>query len=350
MSTEQTYVGIDVSKEQLDVAVQPGEAHWTVSNDEKGIGRLVSELKPLEPALVVLEATGGLELPVAAELATADLSLLSPRALSCPQSGSDYPGTSDIPVDSTYPPVALVNPRHVRDFAKAGGRLAKTDRLDAQVLAHFGLAIRPRARPLPDAQAQALEAQLARRRQVVTMLTAEKNRLGTATKPVLKGIRRHIAWLEKELTKLDDGLGDTIRQSPLWRMRDDLLKSVPGVGQVLSVTLLAELPELGTLNRRQIASLVGVAPINRDSGKMRGHRTVWGGRARVRQVLYMATLSATRSNPVIRAFYERLCAAGKAKKSALTACMRKLLVILNSMIRYGTSWEEPISSMGALAS
>ena len=172
----------------------------------------------------------------------------------------------------------------------------------------------------------------------------------TATKPVLKGIRRHIAWLEKELTKLDDGLGDTIRQSPLWRMRDDLLKSVPGVGQVLSVTLLAELPELGTLNRRQIASLVGVAPINRDSGKMRGHRTVWGGRARVRQVLYMATLSATRSNPVIRAFYERLCAAGKAKKSALTACMRKLLVILNSMIRYGTSWEEPISSMGALAS
>ena len=318
MSKEQTYVGIDVSKEQLDVAVQPGEAHWTVSNDEKGIGRLVSELKPLEPALVVLEATGGLELPVAAELATADI------------------------------PVAVVNPRHVRDFAKAGGRLAKTDRLDAQVLAHFGLAIRPRARRLPDAETQALEAQLARRRQVVTMITAEKNRLGTATKSVHKGIQRHIAWLEKDLAKLDDGLGDTIRQSPLWRMRDDLLKSVPGVGQVLSVTLLAELPELGTLNRRQIASLVGVAPINRDSGKMRGHRTVWGGRARVRQVLYMATLSATKSNPVIRAFYERLCAAGKAKKSALTACMRKLLVILNSIIRHGTSWEEPNSGGRAL--
>ena len=266
--------------------------------------------------MVVLEATGGLELPVAAELATADI------------------------------PVAVVNPRHVRDFAKAGGRLAKTDRLDAQVLAHFGLAIRPRARRLPDAETQALEAQLARRRQVVTMLTAEKNRLGTATKPVHKGIQRHIAWLEKDLAKLDDGLGDAIRQSPLWRMRDDLLKSVPGVGQVLSVTLLAELPELGTLNRRQIASLVGVAPINRDSGKMRGHRTVWGGRARVRQVLYMATLSATRSNPVIRAFYERLCAAGKAKKSALTACMRKLLVILNSIIRHGTCWENLIRAEG----
>jgi len=308
VTAEQIYVGVDVSKKQLDIAVRPGDESWSVPNDQGGIGELVAKLKPLEPALVVLEATGGLEFPVAAELATAEI------------------------------PVAVVNPRQVRDFARANGRLAKTDRLDAQTIAHFGVAVQPRPSRLPDAETQALEAQLARRRQVVSMIAAEKNRLGTAAGPVRRDIQRHITWLNKDLGKLDKDLGDIICQSPLWRMRDDLLRSAPGIGKVVSVTLLAELPELGTVNHKQIASLVGIAPLNRDSGTMRGRRTIWGGRGRVRAVLYMATLSAIRSNPVIKAFYERLCAAGKAKKTAITACMRKLLVILNSMIKHGTPW------------
>tara|TARA_B100000315_G_C14495337_1_gene549668 strand:- start:63 stop:1013 length:951 start_codon:yes stop_codon:yes gene_type:complete len=308
MTSKERYVGIDVSKKHLDIAIRPGNEHWVVDNDEDGIGDLVSRLKSVGPRLVVLEATGGLELSVTASLGAAGL------------------------------PAAVVNPRQVRDFARATGQLAKTDRLDADVLARFGEAIKPTPRPLRDAEAQALSALLSRRRQVVGMLTAEKNRLHAALPSVRQEIRQHIVWLEKSLARLDDDLGGALRESPLWRERDDLLQSVPGVGPVLSVTLLAELPELGTLNRKQIASLVGVAPLNRDSGTLRGRRTVWGGRARVRATLYMATLAATRCNPVVRSFYRHLCTGGKVKKVALTACMRKLLTILNSMIKNHTTW------------
>ena len=237
--------------------------------------------------------------------------------------------------------MVVVNPRQVRDFAKATGKLAKTDSIDAQVLAHFGQAVRPTPRSLPDAQTQALEALLVRRRQVIAMLTAEKNRLSRASTTVRQGIRAHITYLQGELRNLDNALGDSLRTSPLWRERDNLLKSVPGVGPVLSLTILAAMPELGTLGRRQAASLVGVAPLNRDSGALRGKRRVWGGRAQVRAALYMATLVATRFNPVIRAFYQRLCATGKPKKVALTACMRKLLTILNAMLKHRTPWGYP---------
>lgn len=309
MSQERSYVGIDVAKAQLDVAVLPTAEQWSVQNGEEGVRALVARLQTLSPALVVLEATGGLELPVVAALAMANL------------------------------PLAVVNPRQVRDFAKAMGKLAKTDRLDAQTLALFAERVRPMPRPLPNAEAQALGALLARRRQLVEMRTAEKNRLGSALPRVRPGIQEHIAWLEQELTKLDDELGRTLRQSPLWREREDLLRSVPGVGPVLTLTLLAELPELGTLDRRQIAALVGVAPLNRDSGTLRGKRTTWGGRASVRGSLYMATLVATRFNPLIRTFYQRLLAAGKPKKVALTACMRKLLTILNAMLKHRTPWQ-----------
>jgi len=245
-------------------------------------------------------------------------------------------------------PVVVVNPRQVRDFARATGRLAKTDRLDAQVIARFGEAVKPTLRPLPDAETQALEAQVARRRQVVAMLTAEKNRLHVARPPVRQEILRHISWLQKSLKRQDTDLGDAIRHRPLWREQDQLLQSVPGVGPVVSLTLLAELPELGTLHRRQISSLVGVAPLNRDSGTFRGQRTVWGGRSRVRAALYMGTLVATRFNPVIKAFYQRLRAAGKPKKVALTACMRKLLTILNSMLKRRTHWGPPHMQTTAL--
>ena len=268
----------------------------------------MGRLRETGPALVVLEASGGLEIPLTAALASAGL------------------------------PVVVINPRQVRDFARATGQLAKTDRLDASVIAHFGEAVKPSPRPLPDAQSQALSALLTRRRQVVGMITSEENRLHTASRPMRRQIQRHLAWLEKSLTTLDADLGDSLRESPLWREKDNLLRSVPGVGPVLSVTLLAELPELGTLDRTQIASLVGVAPLNRDSGTLRGKRTVWGGRARLRATLYMGTLVATRYNPDIKTFYQRLCAAGKPKKLALTACMRKLLSILNSMLKHGTQW------------
>lgn len=306
---QERYVGIDVSKKNLDIAVRPGDEHWTVANDEDGIDELVTRLRSIRPRLVVLEATGGIELAVTGSLADAGLL------------------------------VAVVNPRQVRDFAKATGRLAKTDRLDAQVIARFGEVVQPTPRPLRDAEAQALSALLSRRRQMIGMLTQEKNRLHAAQPSVQRDIREHIVYMEKRLAKLDDDLGSTLRKSPVWRERDDLLRGVPGVGKVLSVTLQAELPELGTLNRKQIAALVGVAPLNRDSGLFRGHRTVWGGRARVRATLYMATLTATRYNPVIRAFYEHLCAKGKAKKVALTACMRKMLTILNSMLRHRAAWQ-----------
>jgi transposase len=303
------YVGIDVSKATLDVAIRPTEKHWQVPHTEEGIRELVAVLAPMHPSLIVLEATGGLEVSLVAALARAKL------------------------------PVAVVNPRQVRDFAKATGKLAKTDRLDALVLAHFAQGVHPTPRPLPDAEALALEGLLTRRRQVVGMLTAEKNRLQRAGTQLQPQIQEHIAWLEQSLAKLDDDLGRTLRESPLWREKEDLLRSVPGVGPVVSLTLLAELPELGTLDRRQIAALVGVAPLNRDSGTLRGRRTVWGGRARVRATLYMAALVASRWNPVIMAFYQRLLSAGKAKKVALTACMRKLLTILNAMLKNHTRWQ-----------
>lgn len=308
MKQESRYVGIDVAKAQVDIAVRPTGQRWQVAHTQEGVEELVSHLKTLQPALVLLEASGGLELPLVAALASASL------------------------------PVVVVNPRQVRDFARATGRLAKTDALDAQVLAHFAEAVRPAVRPLPDAEVQALSSLVTRRHQVIAMLVAEKNRLGTATKVLRPRIQAHIAWLEQELADLDRDLGEMLRQSPLWRKKEDLLRSVPGVGPQLALTLLAYLPELGSLDRRQIAALVGVAPFNRDSGTLRGRRTVWGGRARIRGALYMGTLVASRHNPVIRAFYQRLCAAGKPKKLALTACMRKLLIILNAMLKHRTPW------------
>ena len=308
MEGEARFVGIDVSKAQLDVAVRPTGKRWTLPYDQTGIEGLIPQIVDLEPALVLLEATGGLELPLVAALAAAAL------------------------------PVVVVNPRQVRDFAKATGTLAKTDTLDAGVLAHFADAVRPEVRPLKDAETQVLNSLTARRHQVMTMLVSEKNRLGTAIGAVSPRIEAHIAWLEQELSDLDKGLRQTLRRSPVWREKDDLLRTVPGVGEQISLTLLANLPELGTLNRRQIAALVGVAPYNRDSGTLRGKRAVWGGRTRVRAVLYMGALVASRHNPDIRDFYQRLLAAGKPKKVALVASMRKLLVILNGMLKHGSPW------------
>jgi transposase len=307
MTRTAVFVGIDVSKAQLDMALRP-EGQFSAPNDEAGCAQILTRLRAVSPTLVVLEATGGLEIPLTGILAAAGV------------------------------PVVVVNPRQVRDFAKATGRLAKTDALDAQTLAHFAEVIRPELRPLPDEQTQALAALLARRRQLVEMLTAEKNRLGSARKPVRTSLRTHIAWLERELTHRDRDLAHAIRESPVWREKDALLQSTPGVGPVVTTTLLANLPELGTLTGKQIAALVGGAPLNRDSGSWRGKRTVWGGRAQIRAVLYMAAIVAARFNPVIQAFYQRLCAAGKAKKVALTACMRKLLIILNTMLKHRTPW------------
>lgn len=303
-----SYVGIDVAKAHLEVAVHPEGTAWRSSTAGVGLAETVERLRALGPALVVLEASGGVEVPVVGALAAAGL------------------------------PVAVVNPRQVRDFAKATGRLAKTDRLDAGVLARFGAAVRPAVRPLPDAQVQALGALVTRRRQVVEMLVAERHRRRSAPPPVRRRIERHLGVLEEELAELDRDLQDALRASPLWREQEDLLRGVPGVGPTTACTLLAELPELGQLGRRQVAALVGVAPLNRDSGTRRGQRAVWGGRASVRTALYLATLVATRHNPVIRATYQRLRAAGKPKKVALVACMRKLLVILNAMLKHRTPW------------
>lgn len=303
------FVGIDVSKDKLDVAVRPGGEQWLVEHTAQGITELSTRLAAMAPELVLLEATGGLETAAVAALAAKGV------------------------------PLVVANPRQVRDFAKATGRLAKTDAIDAQVLAHFAATVRPAPRPLPGPEQQALAALVTRRRQVVEMITAENNRLRTAKDQVRQRIQAHLRWLKEELRQLGQELHDTIRRSPLWRAKDDLLRSVPGIGRVVSCTLLAGLPELGTLNRKQIAALVGVAPLNRDSGRRRGSRSIWGGRAPVRAALYMAALVATRYNTVIRAFYQRLLAAGKAKKVALVACMRKLLTILNAMIRDRASWQ-----------
>src|SRR5712671_712483 len=306
MEEVKRFVGIDVAKVALDVFIGSAGGAFSVANDEVGIRELLRQMKPAD--FVIVEATGGLETPVASALAAVGIA------------------------------VAIVNPRQVRDFARATGRLAKTDRLDAEVLARFGEAVRPEARPLTGEHAQALEALVTRRRQLVEMLTAEKNRRARAPKVLHRSIDEHIRWLEKRLAGFDDELAEMIRDTPLWRERDELLRSVPGVGKVLSSTLLAHLPELGALNRKQIAALAGLAPFNRDSGNMRGSRCIWGGRAQVRRVLYMAVVAAVRSNPVIKNFYAQLRARGKYPKSALTACMRKLLVILNAMLHNNTHW------------
>ena len=302
------FVGIDVSKDCLDVAVRPTGEAWQLPHNSRGINDLVERLGELAPQLVVLEATGGMEMVLAGELAASQLA------------------------------IAVVNPRHVRDFARAAGKLAKTDALDAQVLAHFAEAMRPASRPLPDDASQELRALMARRRQLVEMITAEKNRLRTAAPRIRPKVQEHIRWLEESLKDLDRDMEDFMRSSPMWRDKDQLLRSTPGVGPVLSMTLLSDLPELGALNRGEIAALVGVAPFNRDSGALRGKRTVWGGRRQVRAALYMAALVATRYNPVLRDFYQRLCDAGKPKKVALTACMRKLLTILNVMVKHNRHW------------
>jgi transposase len=302
--------GIDVSKAQLDIALRPTGQGWQVPNEEEGITMLVARLQAVEPTLIVVEATGGMELPVTLALAAAGL------------------------------PVAVVNPRHTRDFAKATGQLAKTDALDARVLAHFAEAVRPVPRPLPEAHAQELSALLGRRRQLIERLTAEKNRLSAAPVGLRPRMQAHLHWLEHALRDVDTDVARRIRTSPVWRVKDHLLQSVPGVGPVLSHTLVAQLPELGTLTRQRIAALVGVAPFNRESGTLRGKRTVWGGRAHVRTILYMGTLVAVRFNPVLKTFYARLRAAGTAAKVALTACMRKLLAILNAMLKHQTPWQE----------
>ena len=306
---EQVFVGIDVSKAHLDVAVWEGGEAWRVGNDEEGIHEVVEQMKELSPTLIVVEATGGLEVALVAESGFAGL------------------------------PVAVVNPKRVRDFARSTGQLAKTDKLDAKVLAHFAQAVRPEVRPLRTEEEEQLAGLVIRRRQVVDMIISEKNRRCTTRPHLRERLDKHIEWLQEELKALDEEIEQFIKGSPMWKEKQELLQSAPGVGPVTSATLLAQLPELGELSGRKISALVGVAPVNKDSGKKRGKRRVFGGRAPVRRTLYMATLSATKSNPVIRAFYERLLARGKEKKVALTACMRKLLVILNAMIRHRKPWQ-----------
>jgi transposase len=306
------FVGIDVSKSRLDVAVRPSGEVWQFSNDEAGFATLVTKLKPLEPKLVVLEATGGYQAPLVAALTVVGI------------------------------PVAVVNPRQVRDFARAAGQLAKTDTLDADVIARFGEALKPEPRLMPDDETQALQALVTRRRQIVDMITSESNRLATARQPVRQDIEEHISWMRRRLKDVDDDLYDALKKSPLWRVKEQILRSAPGIGRITTCALAAQLPELGTLNARKIAALVGVAPFNRDSGTLRGKRAIWGGRASVRHTLYMATLTAIRCSPSIRAIYDRLIAAGKPSKVAHVACMRKLLVRLNAMVRTGTTWTEGV--------
>ena len=314
--TSEVFVGIDVSKAELEVSWLPQVGRLQVVREEAGLVQLVERLKALGPALVVLEASGGYEMPVVMALAGAGL------------------------------PCVVVNARQVRDFAKASGKLAKTDRIDAQVIAEFAQAIRPKVRALPDAAAAQLIALVTRRRQLVEMLTAEQNRLALSHTVVREDLKQNIAWLKSRLQDLDGELARAVRESPLWREHDKLLQQVPGVGRVVSAVLLALRPERGRLSPKSIAALVGVCPFNRDSGRWHGKRSIFGGRAGVRAVLYMAIVSAIRWNPLIKAFYQRLLAAGKPKKLAMTACMRKLLVILNAMMRDRTNW----NPNGALAS
>ncbi|MDA1316256.1 MAG: IS110 family transposase [Acidobacteria bacterium] len=313
MTSEVLFVGIDVSKDYLDVALRPKGDLSRFDNNKAGIAKMTTDLSKLDPTLIVMEATGSMEMPAAAALQLAKL------------------------------PVAVVNPRQARDFAKSTGKLAKTDAIDAHALAHFAEAVRPEVRLLPDEQAQELDAIVTRRLQVLDMIVAEKNRLRTSTRAVGKRIKAHISFLEKELDGIDKELSEAIKDSPAWKAKDEILRSVTGVGRVVSFTLVSQLPELGKLNRQQIAALVGLAPLNRDSGKRKGKRGIWGGRASVRSALYMGCLSAIKHNKVIKAFYERLIAKGKPFKVAMVACMHKLLIILNSMVKSGSKWEETVA-------
>jgi transposase len=309
MNAQDCFIGLDVSKDTLEVAVRPTDERKTFANQEDGLSLMIGFIKPFSPRLIVLEATGGLEKAAVCACAVAGL------------------------------PVVVVNPRQVRDFAKAKGILAKTDQIDAGVIAQFAEAIRPEIRPLKTEEAQKLDALLSRRRQISQMITAEKNRLQSAPVWTRKDIQKHIDWLQKDLDQFNQDLDRMVKESPIWRAKDELLQSVKGVGPVLSVTLISQLPELGNLKGKKIAALVGVAPLNRDSGKFRGRRTIWGGRAEVRSVLLMATRIAIRFNPVIRAFFEHLKKAGKIRKVAETACMRKLLMILNARMKNNTHWQ-----------
>jgi transposase len=306
------FVGIDISKTWLDIAVHESEVAWRAGNDDNGIAGLVKRLKGMKPTLIVLEATGGYEMQLVAELVQAKL------------------------------PVVVTNPRKVRAFARSTGKLAKTDKLDAKLLAHFGAAIRPVVRSMPSEEEEQLTGLLVRRRQLVDMLTVEKNRLHTVRPALRDDIREHIAWLQAKLAKLDEEIDQFLKKSSLWIEKDTILRSTPGVGRVTSCTLLAMLPELGTLNRQEIAALVGVAPVNKDSGRKQGKRRVYGGRATVRSVLYMAARAAKRYNPRIKKFYDDLLRRGKGKKVASTACMRKLIVILNAMMRTNQPWRTEV--------
>lgn len=308
-STVEKFVGIDVSKGSLDVCITPSGHALHVSYDDVGLSQIVAVLKEASPTLVVLEATGGLEVRLASELAAVGLQ------------------------------VAVINPRQARDFAKATGRLAKTDLVDAAMLADFARAIRPQVRPLKDVDTRALDDMVSRRRQLIAMRVQETLRLGTAaTKPLQKSLNKHIAWLDKQIEEIDRDLNQRLRESDVWRAKDDLLRSIPGVGTVTTLTMLAKCPELGSLNRREIAALTGVAPLANDSGTHRGKRFIWGGRADVRAVLYMAAISAMRCNDTIKAFASRLKQAGKPAKVVIVACMRKLLTIMNTMLKNSASW------------
>jgi transposase len=311
MKESERFVGIDISKEELVVAVRPTAELQSFLNTEEGLAALVRFLQPLNAHAIILEATGG--------FARAAVNAMALAAL----------------------PVVVVNPRQIRDFARSVGLLAKTDAIDAQIIARFAEAVRPEVRPLKDLETQKLEDLNNRRRQIVEMITAEKNRHAMATeKRVRRDIQVHIRWMEKRLKDINDDIDDLIQKSPIWRQKEKILTSVLGVGPVVTTTLLCGLPELGTLSARKLSALVGVAPFNRDSGQSRGRRSCWGGRAHVRAALYMAALTASRCNPVIRAFYQRLRLAGKPAKVALVACMRKILVILNAMVKNNTCWQQ----------
>jgi transposase len=307
------WAGVDVSKDFLDAHVRPAGLAFRVANDEEGIAELVGRLRDLQPAGLVLEATGGYEIPVVAALAAAGLA------------------------------PAVVNPRQARRFAEAAGRQAKTDPIDAAVLAHFAEAVRPEPRPVPDADARALGDLLARRRQLVQMRVSEQHRLPTASGAIRTNIRRHIDYLDRQIRGIEGDLAAAVKSSPAWRERDELLQSVPGVGPQVSRTLLAELPELGTASGRQLAALCGLAPFNRDSGRRSGPRAIRGGRSHVRAALYQAALVAMRWNGPLKAVYEGLLARGKAKKVALVAVARRLLVILNALVRTGSPWQEKLA-------
>jgi transposase len=313
--SSEVFIGIDVCKERLDIANDSSSEVWSESNNDAGVCSLVEKLSSPKPSLVVMEATGGLETLLYSSLVTADI------------------------------PAVVVNPRQVRDFAKALGKLAKTDAIDAWVLARFGALMRPEVRPIKDEQTRELAALVRRRRQLIGMRTAEKTRLRqTATKWNRKDIKSHIKVLDKSLSKLEKEISNNVKNTPGWKEKDEIITSVSGAGPNLSRNLIANLPELGKLNRREIATLVGVAPLNRDSGKFRGSRVVWGGRSHVRSALYTSALSASKYNPSIKIFYQRLIEKGKKPKVALTACMRKLLTILNTMVKNNSTWDQNYST------